>query len=58
MLLGREATSAVMFIPLIVLYLSATGAIAFPFCKEFSKSGRNNSDPPPVSEWETQGGEQ
>lgn len=58
MLLGKEATSAVLFIPLIILYLSATGAIVFPFCKEFSKSFRSNSDPPPVPEWERQGGEQ
>lgn len=55
-LFGREATSAVMFIPLIVLYMSATGAILFPFCKEFIKSCRNGTDNYPVPEWERPGG--
>lgn len=56
-MLGREATSAVMFIPLIVLYMSATGAILFPFCKEFIKSCRNDGDNYPVPEWERGRGE-
>lgn len=51
-MLGKEATSAVMFIPLIVLYMSATGTILFPFCKEFIKSCRNDRDNYPVPEWQ------
>lgn len=49
-MLGREATSAVMFIPLIVLYISATGAILFSFCNECIKSCRNNTDTHPIPE--------